>query len=81
LLIAARASSQSDLYSDKHNSKFLRVGPTKSSAATFIMTITYASSHPTFVAEVSGVDFSNITPEVVADLKAGLAKVRRIQYK
>ncbi|GFZ43120.1 hypothetical protein JCM24511_00838 [Saitozyma sp. JCM 24511] len=38
------------------------------------MTITYASSHPTFVAEVSGVDFNNITPEVVSDLKAGLAK-------
>ncbi|RSH92543.1 hypothetical protein EHS25_007987 [Saitozyma podzolica] len=38
------------------------------------MTITYAPSHTTFVAEVSGVDFSNMTPEVVSDLKAGLAK-------
>jgi hypothetical protein len=43
------------------------------------MTITYASSHPTFVAEVSGVDFSNITPEVVSDLKTGLAKVCWVQ--
>lgn len=39
------------------------------------MAITYSPCHPTFVAEASGVDFDNITPEVITDLKAGLAKV------
>jgi alpha-ketoglutarate-dependent 2,4-dichlorophenoxyacetate dioxygenase len=36
--------------------------------------ITYRPLHPTFGAEASGVDFSNVTPEVVEQIKAGLAK-------
>lgn len=39
------------------------------------MTINYTPLHPTFVAEASGVDFDNITPEVVEEIKKGLAKV------
>lgn len=38
------------------------------------MTINYTPLHPTFVAEASGVDFDNITPEVVEEIKKGLAK-------
>ncbi|WWD00951.1 hypothetical protein V866_007889 [Kwoniella sp. B9012] len=38
------------------------------------MTIEYHPSHPTFIAEVTGVDFQNVTPEVVKELKQGLAK-------
>ncbi|WVQ85208.1 hypothetical protein IAT38_007373 [Cryptococcus sp. DSM 104549] len=38
------------------------------------MTITYTPLHPTFVAEASGVDFENVTPEVVDEIKQGLAK-------
>ncbi|OWZ76730.1 alpha-ketoglutarate-dependent 2,4-dichlorophenoxyacetate dioxygenase [Cryptococcus neoformans Tu401-1] len=38
------------------------------------MTISYTPLHPTFVAEASGVDFDNITPEIVEEIKEGLAK-------
>lgn len=37
-------------------------------------TITYKPLHPTFGAEVSGVDFANVTPAVVEEIKAGLAQ-------
>ena len=37
--------------------------------------IFYKPLHPTFGAEASGVDFRNITPEVVDDIKDGLAEV------
>lgn len=36
--------------------------------------ITYKPQHPTFVAEVEGIDWSNITPELAEELKSGLAK-------
>lgn len=36
--------------------------------------VAYKPVHPTFVAEVSGVDWSDITPELADELKAGLAK-------
>lgn len=41
----------------------------------YTMTINYTPLHPTFVAEASGVDFNNITPEVVEEIKEGMAKV------
>lgn len=34
---------------------------------------TFTPLHPTFIAEVSNVDWSNITPELVEQLRAGLA--------
>jgi alpha-ketoglutarate-dependent 2,4-dichlorophenoxyacetate dioxygenase len=37
--------------------------------------IQYKPLHPTFVAEASGVDLTQPTPEVVSEIKAGLAKV------
>jgi alpha-ketoglutarate-dependent 2,4-dichlorophenoxyacetate dioxygenase len=38
-------------------------------------TIAYTPLHPTFIAEVEGVDFTRLTPEVAEELKRGLAKV------
>lgn len=37
--------------------------------------ISYKSLHPTFVAEVQGCDLTHPTPELVQELKNGLAKV------
>ena len=37
--------------------------------------ISYKPMHKTFAAEASGIDFDNVTPEVVGEIKAGLAKV------
>lgn len=39
-----------------------------------ITPLTYEPLHPTFGAEVRGADFTNITPELAADIKAGIAK-------
>lgn len=36
--------------------------------------ITYTPLHPTFMAEVSGIDWTNLTPSLAAELKSGLAK-------
>jgi hypothetical protein len=38
--------------------------------------IQYKPLHPTFVAEASGVDLTKPTPELVAEIKKGLAQVR-----
>lgn len=39
--------------------------------------IQYKPLHPTFAAEAGGVDLTKPTPELVAAIKDGLAKVRR----
>lgn len=36
--------------------------------------LTYTPLHPTFVAEVHGADFDNITPDLADDIKKGLAQ-------
>lgn len=36
--------------------------------------LTYTPLHPTFVAEVHGADFDNITPQLADDIKKGLAQ-------
>lgn len=56
-----------------HSSAFLDRPPEVE--LTYKMTISYTPLHPTFVAEASGVDFDNITPEIVEEIKEGLAKV------
>lgn len=38
--------------------------------------LTIKQLHPTFAAEVSGVDFRNVTPAVVAAIKLALAQVK-----
>jgi alpha-ketoglutarate-dependent 2,4-dichlorophenoxyacetate dioxygenase len=38
--------------------------------------IQYKPLHETFAAEASGVDLTKPTPELVAEIKKGLAKVR-----
>lgn len=43
--------------------------------------ISYKSLHPTFVAEVQGCDLTHPTPELVQELKNGLAKVSRHLYR
>lgn len=45
-----------------------------SRVAMTIPTLTYTPLHATFVAEASGADFTNITPELAAAIKAGLAQ-------
>lgn len=56
-----------------HSSAFLDRPPEVE--LTYKMTISYTPLHPTFVAEASGVDFDNIPPEIVEEIKEGLAKV------
>lgn len=38
--------------------------------------IQYKPLHPTFVAEASGLDLTRPTPELVSEIKKGLAQVR-----
>ena len=40
--------------------------------------ISYKPMHTTFAAEASGIDFGHVTPEVVEEIKAGLAKVSSV---
>jgi len=43
--------------------------------------IEYIPQHPTFIAEARGVDFANLTADVIGELKAGLAEVGRRRHR
>jgi alpha-ketoglutarate-dependent 2,4-dichlorophenoxyacetate dioxygenase len=42
---------------------------------TAFKTITVKPLHPTFAAEIAGVDFSNLSDETFSEIRAALAKV------